>query len=78
VWKRLCGHYAVETVNTVVDETQRGDITRREYVVVDKAMLLRTLASVVTALCLSSGSSRTRERRPKRSANCRITIERHG
>jgi hypothetical protein len=45
-WKRLCGHYAVETVNTVVDETQRGDITRREYVVIDKAMLLRTLASV--------------------------------
>ena len=41
-----CGHYAVETVNTVVDETQRGDITRREYVVVDKEMLLKTLASV--------------------------------
>jgi hypothetical protein len=45
-WKRLCGHYAVETVSTVVDETQRGDITRRKYVVVDKAMLLTTLTSV--------------------------------
>jgi hypothetical protein len=34
-WRRLCGHYAVETVRTVVDETQRGDTTRRKYVVVE-------------------------------------------
>jgi hypothetical protein len=45
-WRRLCGHYAVETVRTVVDETQRGDTTRRKYVLVEKEMLLSTLASV--------------------------------
>ena len=45
-WRRLCGHYAVETVRTVVDETQRGDTTRRKYVVVEKEMLLSTLTSV--------------------------------
>jgi hypothetical protein len=33
-------------VRTVVDETQRGDTTRRKYVVVEKEMLLSTLTSV--------------------------------
>jgi hypothetical protein len=45
-WNRLCGYYAVETVETIVDETQRGDVGRRGYVVVDEKALRNTLTKV--------------------------------
>ena len=41
-WNRLCGHFDVETVDKVVDETQASS-NRRGYVKIDKAVLLRTL-----------------------------------
>jgi hypothetical protein len=44
-WRRLCGQYSVETVTAVIEETQRGDTSRRKYVVVERKMLLETLTS---------------------------------
>jgi len=45
-WRRLCGHFSVETVATIIDETQRGDVNRPGYVQVDKSLLLETLHAV--------------------------------
>lgn len=45
-WNRLCNHFDVETVGQVVEETQRGDMTRRGYVKVDKEHLKKTLKVV--------------------------------
>ena len=42
-WNRLCGHFDMETVDMVVDETQAGDVNRQGRVKVDKTVLLRTL-----------------------------------
>ena len=52
-WNRLCGYYAVETVETIVDETQRGDVGRRGYVVVDEKALRNTLSdrAAIRACC---------------------------
>lgn len=45
-WNRLCGYFDVETVDQVVAETQRGDMTRRSYVKVDEKHLRVTLNKV--------------------------------
>lgn len=45
-WNRLCNHFAVETVSRVVEETQRGDMTRRSYIKVDRQHILKTLKMV--------------------------------
>jgi hypothetical protein len=47
-WKRLCGHFSVETVDTIVGETQNGDVNRAGYVLVDKKMLESTLKKIHT------------------------------
>jgi hypothetical protein len=45
-WKRLCGHFSVETVDAVVGETQNGNVNRRGYVRVERPMLEQSLAKV--------------------------------
>lgn len=45
-WNRFCGFYNVETVAAVVDETQRGDVNRKGYVRVGRAMLEQTLTKI--------------------------------
>jgi hypothetical protein len=42
-WNRLCGYFDVETVDQVVAETQRGDMTRRSYVKNDSLVSLENL-----------------------------------
>jgi hypothetical protein len=42
-WNRLRGHFAMETVDEVVEEPQRGDVNRRGYVKVDQAQLLKSV-----------------------------------
>jgi hypothetical protein len=45
-WRRLCGHFSVETVETVIGETQNGDVNRPGYVSVDRAVLEQTLTKI--------------------------------
>ena len=45
-WNRLCGHFSVETVKAVVNETQNGDVNRPGYVRIDKEMLNASLKEV--------------------------------
>jgi hypothetical protein len=45
-WKRLCGHFSVETVVAVVDETQKGNVNRKGYVRVERSMLEQSLTKI--------------------------------
>lgn len=45
-WNRITGFFSVETVLTIIDETQRGDVNRTGYVPVDRAHLERTLKKI--------------------------------
>jgi hypothetical protein len=42
-WNRITGFFSVETVLTVIEETQRGDVNRAGYVPVERAYLERQL-----------------------------------